>query len=121
MKTVGKVQVGQFQYLVVEDGDGEDVFAHDTDESNGPRIGLCKYFHQTIVIHKSMSKERKRATLAHELCHAFLQANAAIRDSWTHEDVCDVMEAYADTIMRAVNRLYPLGKADSKCESSSTE
>lgn len=106
-KTVGKVQVGQLQYSIIEEGNGENVY---DDSETGARIGLCCYFDEKIIIHKGMSKMRKRMALAHELCHAYLQATASIRDSWSHEDVCDVMESFADPIMRAVNRIYPLGK-----------
>ena len=108
-KTVGKVQVGQFQYEILEEGDGDNVF--DNDECS--RIGLCCYINQKIYIYKNMSKQRKRATLAHEICHAYLNAMGASRKSWALEDVCNVMEAFADPIMKAVNRIYPYGKEES--------
>lgn len=108
-KTVGKVQVMSLQYTVVEEDNGENVY---DDSDNGARIGLCCFFEEKIIIHKGMSKARKRGALAHELCHAYLEATASIRDSWDQEDVCNVMEYFADPIMKAVNRIYPLGKED---------
>lgn len=106
-KTVGKVQVVNLQYVIVEEGDGENVYE---DSSDGARIGLCCFFEERIVIHKGMSKARKRGALAHELCHAYMDATAGTRESWSEEDVCNVMESFADPIMRAVNRIYPMGK-----------
>lgn len=107
-KTVGKVQVMNLQYAIVEEGDGDNVY-HGGDEA---RVGLCCFFDERIVIHKGLSKARKRGALAHELCHAYIQATAGIRESWDQEDVCNVVESFAEPIMKAVNRIYPLGKED---------
>lgn len=106
-KTVGKVQVMNLQYTVIEEGDGDNVNRGDPD---GARIGLCRYLEEEIIIYKDMSKARKRGALAHELCHAYIEATASIRESWDAEDVCNIMEYFADPIMRAVNRIYPQGK-----------
>ena len=103
-KIIGSVMIGPLKYSVVEDGDGENVYE---DGEDGSRVGLCEYMKCKITIHRDMSLARKRSTLAHELCHANLQWFHAIRGEWDEEDVCSVMEAYAEPIMREVDRLYP--------------
>lgn len=102
--TVGEVQVMGLRYTVVEEGNGENVY---DDAPDGARIGLCCFFEERIIIHEGLSRERKRRSLAHELCHAYLEATASMRDTWDCEDVCNVMEHFAAPIMAEVNRLYP--------------
>lgn len=109
-KLVGAVMVGPLEYSVFEEGDGDRVYRDNGDEV--ARIGLCEYIKCEITVHEEMSLARKRATLAHELCHAHLQWFHAQRGEWDEEDVCGVMEAYAEPIMRDVDRLYPKGGID---------
>ena len=104
---IGKVPVGNLDFLIFEEGDGERVYEEDKN-GNGGRIGLCDYFNQSIYIHKGLKPQRKRRTLVHELTHAYLDAVFSYRERYTDEDVCDFMESHAFSIIETVNEIYPI-------------
>lgn len=102
--TIGVVDVLGLKYQVIEEKDGENVYAPTNDE-NG-MIGRIIYGSELIYIHSDMSVRQKRQTLAHELAHAWLDA-VAPDGSMDEEYVCNLIEWMVFAIVREVDRLYP--------------
>lgn len=103
-RTVGEVDVLGFMYRVIEEKDGENVYAP-TNEKDG-MIGCIVYDKELIYILDGLSIRTKRRTLAHELTHAWLNAispGAPIGEEY----MCALMEWMAFAIVREVDRLYP--------------
>lgn len=69
-------------------------------------IGLCKYVEKEIHIKKLLNNKLKKATLIHELTHAFMFENAHTRESFTQEDICDLFGAYAEDVVNYANKYF---------------
>lgn len=107
-RTVGTVDVMGLRYQVVEETDGENVYAPTYDRCG--MIGSISYGRELIYIYSDMSVRQKRQSLAHELAHAWLNAvspDGPISDEY----MCSLMEWMAFAIVREVDRLYPESEA----------
>lgn len=103
-RTVGTVDVMGLKYQVIEEADGENVYAPTADR--GGMIGRIFYDRELIYVYSDMSVRQKRQALAHELTHAWLNAvspDGPIEDEY----MCSLMEWMAFAIVREVDRLYP--------------
>lgn len=109
-RTIGAVDVMGLKYQVIEEKDGEHVYAP-TSDKNG-MIGCIDYGRELIYIYSDMSIRQKRQSLAHELAHAWL--NAVAPDGLMSEEyVCGLVEWMSFAIVREVDRLYP--EKEAKC------
>ena len=68
-------------------------------------LGLTEYLEQTIKIRKGMSKELTRATVIHELVHAFLFCYGIQDDPYKEEQVCEFFGVHADEIMNLTEKI----------------
>lgn len=99
-----KVQINQYEYEIIETSNGSKVFL---DREDGEaRIGLCDYLRQVIYIHEDLTEARKRETLAHELCHAFLNAHGIDNADKSEEIICNFVAIYHKKITEIVNGYF---------------
>ena len=92
-----KIKIHNFNWDVV--------FTDDLPESDTVYLGLTEYVVQKISIRKTMSPELQRATIIHELCHAFLFCYGLGRKSFSEEIVCDFFGTHADEIMKLTDKI----------------
>ena len=70
-------------------------------------VGTMWAAKQAIYISNELSAERAWRTLMHELCHAYIAATqATVHESWTEEDVCELMSIYAYTLVEQATQLH---------------
>lgn len=103
-RTLGAIDVFGLKYQVIEEKETENVFW--PNEDNDGQIGLCCHGKEIIYIYSDMSLRQKRATLAHELTHAFVNA-ISINKTFYEEHLCTLMEWMSFDIVREVDRIYP--------------
>ena len=98
-----KVRIKQYMYDIIEEGDGDNVY---TDKDGAWRIGLCDMVHEKIYIHKDLSYELKKNTLAHELCHAFLFVHGLNGADFGEEVLCNFVAEYHERITEIVDSYF---------------
>jgi len=69
------------------------------------RAGLTEYAEQIISIRVGMSRERTKATVIHELVHAFIDSFGYTADEMTEEQVCNFFGSQADEIIRLTDEI----------------
>lgn len=69
------------------------------------RAGLTEYAEQTISIRAGMSRERTRATVIHELVHAFIDSFGYTADEMGEEEICNFFGANGDKIIRMTDEI----------------
>jgi len=94
-----KIGEHQFEYEIIE------VSMNDMPSNC---LGFCDSENQEILILKKLPFTRKRQVLSHELCHAYIYENGLSNDNdtFTEEEVCQVMSVYGETIWTIVNEVY---------------
>ena len=69
--------------------------------------GVVQYGLQHIIIDQSPLLSSKIETLRHELCHAFIrETQLSIRDTYTEEEVCEMVGIYGPQIIRMADKFY---------------
>lgn len=68
--------------------------------------GLTDYEKQTISIRKGMNWKRTRATITHELVHAFIDSYGYDPDTMSEESYCDFFASHARQIMYYGDQIY---------------
>ena len=75
--------------------------------SNGESIlGLCDVANRKIYLHKDLDLYTKRKTLRHELMHAVLYEYGLNKDSYTEEQICDLLGTYGEFICDCANNYF---------------
>lgn len=74
-------------------------------DSEKYNAGLTEYAEQVISIRKGMSWSRTRATVIHELVHAFIDSYGYTADCMTEEEMCEFFGAQGDDIICLANRI----------------
>ncbi len=77
------------------------------DITNEGILGLCIPSQQSILILNSICLEKKRQTLIHELCHAFMSETQIKTHGYDDEDFCNFVSFYGEEIITIANLLYP--------------
>lgn len=93
------VSINEYIYTIDEVDELEDI-------DDKMIIGDCQQIKQKIRILKSLPYIRKRNTLRHELCHAFIDAFGLARDVWGEEEICSFVETYGGQIEYIVNEYF---------------
>ena len=94
------ISINGLQYVIVEVDNIES-------KDDTHVIGCTDYINQKILILKSLSKEQKKITLRHELCHAFLWAyGLGSLDTYSLEIVCDFLGIYSEQIVNISNEYF---------------
>lgn len=93
------VSINEYIYRIEEVDELEDV-------DDKMIVGDCQPIKQKIRILKSLPHIRKRNTLRHELCHAFIDAFGLLRDVWDEEEICLFVETYSGQIEYIVNQYF---------------
>lgn len=96
-----KARIYRYTFEIVEENNGDNVFTNS--EEGTMRLGLTDYVSQKIYIHRDLSLELKRRTLAHELSHAFLFGYGLDSRGLDNELVCNFVANCYDDITRIVN------------------
>lgn len=103
-----KVKINGLLYEIIEELDGDKVFA-DKEFEGKPhvmRLGLTEYREQKIYLYKDMSEERKRSVLIHELTHAFIEAYGFYQNEFNEEQLCEFMAIYSNKINKICNKYF---------------
>jgi Zn-dependent peptidase ImmA (M78 family) len=97
------VKINNAIYTIQEIPDIRKIYS---DGKNKDFYGLCDYTKRTITIKGNIAKDLKRATLAHELAHAFLFENGHDSRQYSLETVCNMFGAFAENIVAIVNDYF---------------
>lgn len=104
-----KVQINNYDWeIAVIPGDSEKM----NPEPEVYRAGLTEYPEQIISIRQGMSTQRTRATVIHEVIHAFIDSYGYTSDCMTEEEICNFFASQADRIMEIVERILKGVKFD---------
>lgn len=104
-----KIQIHNYTWTVqMIQGDSEKM----NPEPDCYRAGLTEYAEQIISIREGMSRERTRATVIHELVHAFIDSFGYTADEMNEEEICNFFGANADEIIRLTNEIMKGVKED---------
>ena len=95
------VNINKLKYEIIEEGDGDNVYLCNKDDKMC--MGLTLNAIQKIYIHKDLSYEMKRHTLAHELCYAFLFTHGIDYVEKSEEMICNFVALYHERITEIVN------------------
>lgn len=98
-----KIKINKLNYKIIE------VDAKDERLKNSENysLGVCSYLHQEIYLSNALSKEVKRATLIHELTHAFICACGLLYvDEWNHETVCEFTSYTNEEIYKITQKYF---------------
>lgn len=89
--TIGKTT---FNIELIEEFDTNDI------------LGITLYASQTIKVLKTLSPESLRATLIHELTHAFMYVNG-LKDfeTFNREQLCEFMAWHGEEIVNLANKI----------------
>lgn len=87
-----------------EEDNGDHVYINDDGDSI---FGLFEYKNLKIYLHKSLSAQVKRKTLAHELMHCLLYIRGYSTD-FTEESVCDLVSSVASYISELVDEYFTI-------------
>lgn len=102
------VKVNNMTYEIIEESDGNNVYAESENDPDGASLGLCDNLTEQIYIYKNMSLTNKRRVLAHELAHAFAYSSFCRKDEYTEEEMCNFVESFALNIVKIVDEVYPV-------------
>lgn len=107
-----KVKVNHTTYTIKELSE-----PHNQVEVDGESAwGITVFSQGLIFLEKNLIRSVKRATLIHELTHAYLMEYGMNHEHKTIEEVCDFMGAFADTIVQIADKYFG-GKYVSKTKS----
>ncbi len=77
------------------------------DEGDGYYYGQTRFRLQTILIDESLSIERKRKTLIHELTHVYIREYMTTRDIELNEEIlCDIHANSHDIIHDIITNYF---------------
>ncbi len=79
---------------------------HEFIDNEEEAFGITIFSQALIFLEKNLVTSVKRSTLIHELTHAFLMEYGANHEHKSVEEVCDIMGAYADNIVRIADRYF---------------
>jgi len=96
-----KVKINNTVYTIKEIKNPHEAVDHDEEA-----FGMTVFSQALIFLEKNLVPSVKRSTLIHELTHAFLMEYGANHEHKSVEEVCDIMGAYADNIVRIANRYF---------------
>lgn len=102
-----KVKIKEYEYEIVEVDKDEKGFTNANGELQ--LYGQTIYDEQKIKLYKHLNITRKRATLIHELTHAFHDvylASQHIKDEFDEEDICCFVASYSEDILNIVNDYF---------------
>lgn len=100
------IKIKNYQYEIIEVDNTDKDFYVDNDLK---LYGQMNYENQVIKLYKNLSYARKRETLIHELTHAFFDVYLGsyhIKDKFDEEDICHFMGAYAEKILKIVDKYF---------------
>jgi Zn-dependent peptidase ImmA (M78 family) len=69
-------------------------------------FGFCLYSHHKIYLNKNQCKEELKATLIHELIHAWLWSHGASYSSYCEDALCDTVSATNEFINKIVKDYF---------------
>jgi Zn-dependent peptidase ImmA (M78 family) len=89
------IEVEQKEFNQIEEGDGY-------------YFGQSRFFSQEIYLEKSLSIEKKRKTLYHELMHCYIREYLTTRDTdnFSEEMLCDISANAHDIIHEIVEEYF---------------
>jgi Zn-dependent peptidase ImmA (M78 family) len=96
-----KVKINNTKYTIKEVTD-----IHNHVEVDEEVWGATVFSVGMIFLEKNLVPSVKRSTLIHELTHAYLMEYGANHEHKSVEEVCDIMGAYADNIVRIADRYF---------------
>ena len=97
-----KVKINNTRYKIVE----VDKIILDGAKKESVFFGSCNYQDETIELLSTLSPQKKKDTLVHELTHAFVFENGHTEDTYSLEKLCDLFGAYAENIMAIVRKYF---------------
>lgn len=96
------------KYVILE-RDQKDFWDFQIDEQDGYYYGQSHFQTQVVWIDKSLSEEKKRKTLFHELTHVYIREYLTSRDiEPTEEVMCDIAANSHDIIHKIVESYFEL-------------
>ena len=100
------------KYVILE-RDQKDFWDFQIDEQDGYYYGQSHFQTQEVWIDKSLSEEKKRKTLFHELTHVYIREYLTSRDiEPTEEVMCDIAANSHDIIHSIVESYFELKEGD---------
>lgn len=70
-------------------------------------FGTCNHTENRIYIDESLSVSKKKATLKHELTHAFIDCCLlSKKESYTEEELCEFVSLYGKAICEIADGFY---------------
>jgi Zn-dependent peptidase ImmA (M78 family) len=90
------IKIGKYKYKI------QDIDNMDSEELTVGGIkcyGTTDYLKQMIYMWSNATKERYNSTLRHELSHATLESYGLSKESYTEEEVCDIIANYGEDIV----------------------
>lgn len=105
IKFVAQFKIGQFDWSLYLVGSDESKLMVDDQLC----FGACNFAHLQICLsNQELAEQVRKATLVHELTHAFLYSFGMQNDTYNEEQFCDFMESHAKTIIEMSESLYKL-------------
>ena len=100
------------KYVILE-RDQKDFWDFQIDEQDGYYYGQSHFQTQEVWIDTSLSEEKKRKTLFHELTHVYIREYLTSRDiEPTEEVMCDITANSHDMIHKIVEHYFELKEGD---------
>lgn len=106
-----KFKMNNVEYIIKE-VEEKDFWEYKVEEQDGYYYGQSHFQTQEIWIDKSLSIEKKRKTLYHELTHCYIREYLTSRDINPDEEVlCDISANSHDIIHEIVEEYFKEEKA----------
>ena len=103
VRVVAEFTIGQFDWELYLVGDKDTKLMVDDQQC----FGYCNFANlQVCISNIEMAAQVRKATLVHELTHAFLYSYGYQKDSYDEEQFCDFMESHGKTIIELSEQLY---------------
>ena len=103
---MNKFKMNNVEYEIKEVNQ-EELNKWETDEKDGYYYGQTHFMTQEVWLDKTLSKERKRKTLIHELTHVYIREHLTTRDISPDEEVlCDINANSHDIIHKIVKEYF---------------
>ena len=98
-----KFKMNDVEYIIKE-VEQKELKEYQIDEEDGYYYGQSHFQTQEIWLDKTLSKEKKRKTLYHELTHVYIREYLTTRDISPNEEVlCDISANSHDIIHKIVD------------------
>lgn len=97
-----KVKINKYTYEIIETK-ADDLAVRD--DKGNLCFGLTNYLSHKIFLLKDVSKARLKATLIHELTHAFIEAYGFVyNETLNNEQVCEFVALYGADIIKIADK-----------------